>query len=234
MIEGMTFPLPAVMIATTLCTAALLLAAVRISGAESRKITAFGTVAAAILVVQGALAYFGFYLELQALPPRFILGAPPAILILLLMTFALVPRGQEPLRTLTLLHTVRIPVELVLWGLFLHGQVPKLMTFEGLNPDILSGLSAPLIAWLGFNKGKPRRAVLVVWNLAAIVLLFNIVWHAVLSVPTPFQRYGFDQPNVGVLYFPFIWLPAFIVPAVLTAHVWSLVILFGRGEKEAG
>lgn len=234
MIDGMPLLLPFVMIATTLCTAAILLAAVRISGAASRTVAVFGIVTAAILLAQGTLAYIGFYLELQTLPPRFVLVAPPAILILLLMTFLLVPSGQEPLRALTLLHTVRVPVELVLWGLFLHGQIPKLMTFEGLNPDIISGLTAPLIAWLGFSKGKPRRAVLLVWNLAALVLLFNIVWHAVLSVPTPFQRYGFDQPNVGVLYFPFIWLPAFIVPAVLTAHVWSLVILFKRVKKDAG
>lgn len=226
--EGMTFLLPAVMIATTLCTAAFLLAAVRTSGASSRTVRIFGVVTAAILAVQGALAYNGFYLELLALPPRFILGAPPAILILLSMTFVLVPRGQEPLRTLTLLHTVRIPVELVLWGLFLHGQVPKLMTFEGINPDILSGITALFVAWLGFRNGQPRRMLLIAWNLAALVLLFNIVWHAVLSVPTPLQRYGFDQPNVGVLYFPFIWLPAFIVPAVLTAHIWSLLLLFRK------
>ena len=233
MIEGIPFLIPATMIATALCTALVFLLAVERSGASRRKVAIIGAVSAGLLVVHGALAAGGFYLELQALPPRFIVAAPPAILILLILVFSLVPLRQRALRTLTLLHTVRIPVELVLWGLFLHGQVPKLMTFEGINPDILSGLTAPLIAWLGFREGRPRRALLAVWNLAALALLFNIVWHAVLSVPTPLQRYGFDQPNVGVLYFPFIWLPAFIVPAVLTAHVWSLVLLFrGKGESE--
>ncbi|HVF96549.1 MAG TPA: hypothetical protein VM871_04480, partial [Flavisolibacter sp.] len=31
--------------------------------------------------------------------------------------------------------------------------------------------------------------------------------------------FAFDQPNIAVLYFPFIWLPSFIVPVVLLSHL---------------
>lgn len=229
MIEGIPFVLPLLIAVSALFSAAMLVLAARQAGASRRVIAWMALIIAGILIIQAALAYTGFYLELKALPPRFVTAAPPAVVILLIFVLAFMPRGKSPLKTLTLLHTVRVPVEFVLWGLFLYGQVPRLMTFEGINPDILSGLTAPLAAWLGFRNGKPKRAVLIIWNLAALALLVNIVSHAVLAVPTPFQRFGFDQPNVGVLYFPFIWLPAFIVPAVLAAHVWSLrELLFPR------
>ncbi len=231
MIENVGFILPWTLFICAVYVGPILVYAAVKAGTQIWKLQVLGAIVTAILVIQSILAWSGFYLELQVIPPRFIVAAPPAIVLLLLYLVFLVPRSSEPLRVLTLLHTVRIPVELVLWGLYLNGQVPKLMTFEGVNLDILSGLTAPLVAWIGFRDGQPRRALLIVWNLLALALLVNIVWHAVLSVPTPFQRYGFDQPNVGVLYFPFILLPALIVPCVLTAHVWSLRELFRKEDQ---
>jgi hypothetical protein len=83
-------------------------------------------------------------------------------------------------------------------------------------------LTAPLAYYFGFVKKKIRRTSLLLWNFACLLLLGNIVVNAALSAPSPFQRLAFDQPNRAVLYFPFIWLPAFIVPVVLFAHLVSL------------
>jgi hypothetical protein len=113
--------------------------------------------------------------------------------------------------------------------LFQHGLLPQEMTFEGRNFDILSGITAVIIAFIGFRGGRINRPLLIVWNLFALALLINIVSVAILSFPTPFQRFGFEQPNVGVAYFPFIWLPTIIVPAVLFAHLVALFQLFRRG-----
>jgi hypothetical protein len=133
------------------------------------------------------------------------------------------------LRTLTALHIIRVPVELTLLWLFQAGLEPQAMTFEGSNFDILSGLTAPIVAWLAFRGGRANRTILIVWNLAALGLLANIVIVAMLSVPSPIQRFGFDHPNVGVSYVPFIWLPAIIVPLVLFSHLAALWKLF-RGQ----
>jgi hypothetical protein len=62
----------------------------------------------------------------------------------------------------------------------------------------------------------------LVWNFICLGLLFNIVVHAVLSAPLPFQQLAFDQPNVAILYFPYVWLPAFIVPVVLLSHLVAI------------
>jgi hypothetical protein len=135
---------------------------------------------------------------------------------------------QLPLRPLVWVHTVRVAVEVVLWALYEHGAVPRGMTFEGTNFDVLTGLTAPLVVAFGFRDGRPRRGLLIAWHLMGIGLLVNVVGTAVLSMPTPFQRLNFDQPCAGVMYFPFTLLPAFVVPAVLFAHLVSLTRLLSR------
>ena len=129
------------------------------------------------------------------------------------------------LDSLTLLHVVRIPVELVLFGLFSQGAVPQLMTFEGRNWDILAGLTAPIVYYLAFRKNVLGTKSLLLWNIISLASLLNIVTTALLAAPTPFQRLAFEQPNVAVLHFPFVWLPACVVPIVLLAHlaaIWRL------------
>ena len=138
------------------------------------------------------------------------------------------------LRALTLLHIVRIPVELVLFRLYLHKAIPGLMTFEGMNPDILSGLSAMLLLYFGWAGNRPRRGLLLAWNGICLLLLVNIVVLALLSAPFPFQRLAFEQPNVALLYFPFVWLPCCVVPLVLLSHLAAIrQLLMKRGRMTA-
>jgi len=184
------------------------------------------------LIATSFLAMAGTYSQFGTFPPRvFLLGVFPAILTIL--TYFLFFRGsfveRLSLRTLTWLHVIRIPVEIVLLWLFQYGLVPQIMTFEGRGFDILSGLTAPIVALIAFRRNKTNRVLLIVWNLIALGLLANIVIIALLSFPSPFQKFGFEQPNIGVAYFPFIWLPAIIVPIVLFAHLAALLKLF-RGQ----
>jgi hypothetical protein len=102
------------------------------------------------------------------------------------------------------------------------------MTFEGRNFDIISGLTAPFIAWWGYTKLKFNKNILLLWNFVCLGLLLNIVINAVLSAPLPFQQFAFDQPNVTILHFPFVWLPGLIVPAVLLSHLICIRQLLKR------
>jgi hypothetical protein len=63
---------------------------------------------------------------------------------------------------------------------------------------------------------------LLAWNFLCLGLLINIVFTALLSAPFPFQRFAFDQPNIALAYFPFTWLPCWIVPLVLLSHLVSI------------
>lgn len=177
---------------------------------------------AAWLLLQAMVAATGFYTVTTSYPPRFLLLVlPPLLLIAVLFAST---KGRQWLDCLhpgqlTLLHTIRIPVEIVLYMLYLHQTVPQLMTFEGRNWDILSGITAPFIYYFGYVKNKIPVRWLLLWNIACLLLLFNIVVHAVLSAPFPFQQLAFEQPNVAVLHFPFVWLPCFVVPIVLLSHL---------------
>ena len=188
------------------------------------------------LLVQGGMAFIGFYTHSAGLPPRFaLLLLPPLVLIVGLF---LTRRGRAwlaglPLGRLTLLHMVRIPVELVLLSLYCAGAVPQLMTFEGRNFDILAGLTAPVVYWLAFRQRQLGRRGLLLWNLLALGLLNNIVVNALLSAPSPLQRFAFNQPNVAILHFPFAWLPACVVPLVLLAHLVAIWRLWGAGDVPA-
>lgn len=177
------------------------------------------------LIAQGSVAATGFYTQTQSMPPRFIaMLLPPILLIVILFATS---KGRDFIDLLspdqlTLLHVVRIPVELCLFSLYSYQLVPQLMTFEGINYDIVSGITAPLVAYLGYHKKLFNKTVLLIWNLLCLGLLINIVYHGILSVPTPFQRFGFDQPNIGLTYFPYVFLPGLIVPVVLLAHLSSI------------
>ena len=174
------------------------------------------------LIVQAAIAFTGFYEVTTGFPPLFVLLAGPAVLVIIIVFIS--AKGRAWLdgldtKTLTLLHIVRIPVELTLYWLFLQKTVPQIMTFAGRNYDIIAGLTAPLVYYFGYIKNSFGKTALLVWNILCLGLLFNIVITAVLSAPTAFQQFGFEQPNTAILYFPFVWLPCCVVPLVLLAHL---------------
>jgi hypothetical protein len=178
------------------------------------------------LVITGVLAYNGFFKDTSSLPPHFIFAIAPALLTIILLFVTSAGRrfiNNINLRTLTLLSIVRILVELVLYWLFLNKAVPELMTFAGRNFDILAGITAPIIYLICFKNGTvSNKPVLLIWNFISLLLLLNIVINAILSLPFPFQQFAFDQPNIAILYFPFIWLPSFIVMTVLFSHLLAI------------
>lgn len=174
------------------------------------------------IILQAVLGFSGFYTNTNTFPPRFGLLALPAIL--LIIGLFVTKKGRVYIdtldtKTLTLLHIVRLPVELCLYWLFLHKSVPQLMTFEGINFDIIAGLTAPLIYYFGYVKKSMGKKVLLLWNFICFALLLNIVINAVLSAPSTFQQFAFEQPNTAIFYFPFVWLPGCVVPLVLLAHL---------------
>ena len=118
------------------------------------------------------------------------------------------------------IHTLRLPVELVLYQLYLAGKIPKIMTFHGWNLDILSGLTALIIlVYPLITKKYIRPSIVFIWNSIGLVFLAIIVSLAILSAPLPIQQFGFAQPNIAVFEFPYCYLPTCIVPIVLLSHI---------------
>lgn len=176
------------------------------------------------MLIAAAISFSGFLRVTHTTPPRFaVIILPPLLSVITIFNTA---KGNAfinslNIKTLTLLHSVRILVEIVLFWLFLHKAMPQLMTFEGRNFDIVSGLSAPVI-YYGFIKNKISTKALLLWNIVCLLILAVAVTNAILSAPSVFQQFAFDQPTVAILYFPFVWLPAVVVPLVYFSHLVAI------------
>lgn len=179
------------------------------------------------LIIQGTLSLKDSYtFDVTIFPPKILLFGllPTIVMIVFLFVFK---KGRVfidslPIKNLTYLNTVRIPVEIVLLWLFLNGSVPEIMTFEGRNFDIIAGVTAPLAAYYCFTRKVISRKAILVWNIICLGLLINIIAIALLSSSSPIQKFGFDQPNIAISNFPFSWLPTFIVPIVIFGHLVSI------------
>lgn len=170
--------------------------------------------------LQCAVALSGFYLVTRTLPPHLFLAiAPPLILIAALFLTVGGRRfiDRMSLKWSVLIHSIRILVEINLYILFQYKQIPALMTFEAGNLDILAGVSAPLV-WWAYSQGRVGRRGLLIWNTVALLSVLNALGRAMLSAPFRFQHFAFDQPTIAILVFPFVLLPAFVVPVVLLCH----------------
>jgi hypothetical protein len=104
-------------------------------------------------------------------------------------------------------------------------MIPELMTFTGRNYDILIGITAPLFA-LFYTKQQVSKKTLLVWNIIGLAFVLFILLNGILSSKLPIQQFGFEQPTVAINYFPFVLLPATIVPIVIWTHISDIVKIY--------
>jgi hypothetical protein len=231
--------IPVIFILTTIATMLLLYRAVSRSASVNTRNKAKYIFIGMILwlTLQAILTMNNMYSKSpEAMPPTILLLGVLPLILLIIILFA-TKKGRLfidslPLADITYIHIVRIPVEIVLYWLFVQKTIPQLMTFEGRNFDIIAGITAPFIAWFGIIKARLSPKIIIAWNILCLGLLLNIVVNALLSAPTPLQQFAFDQPNIAILYFPFSWLPVFIVPVVLFAHLVSLRQLVKKAGQD--
>ncbi len=177
------------------------------------------------IIIQSVLGIAGFYSNPITMTARFpLLILPP--LLFLISRFA-TKKGRAfldglNLQTLTIFHIIRIPVELVLFWLFVSNTIPEALTFHGRNFDIFSGISAPVVYYFAFVKKKLSKPIIIAWNLICLALLLNVVSAAILSLPARFTQFGFEQPTLALGYFPFVLLPAVLVPLVMLSTVAAI------------
>jgi len=184
-------------------------------------------------VLTAALSLSGFLSDFSIFPPRMLI-----VLVLPLIAIIWVVRTTEiteilrhtPPESIIWLQSFRIIVEILLWRLFVDNLAPVQMTFEGRNFDIISGLTALVIAFLVSRK-KVSGHLVIAWNFICLGLLLNIVAVALLSMPTPLRVFMNEPSNTIVSRFPIIWLPAFLVPLAYGLHFLSLRQYFRVLEK---
>jgi hypothetical protein len=218
-------------IATTVVFFGLLLSRLRKSLAatsftESKKKKIFnGTLISLIgwAIVTSVLSLSGIISDFSSFPPK--IGI---LLIIPLITIIWIIRTTE----IIWLQSFRIVVEILIWRLFVDNLAPIQMTFEGRNFDIISGLTALVVAYFVASK-RISSSLVIIWNFACLALLVNIVTIAILSMPTPFRVFMNEPANTIVTKFPIVLLPAFLVPLAYGLHFLSLRQWVGElGDRE--
>ncbi len=167
-------------------------------------------------IIVGVIAY----LKILKHNPTFFSIILVATILLTFLSLKRINKQHFNVNILLSIHILRIPVELILFQLFVQGKIPGIMTFKGWNFDILIGIFALIILiYRLLSKRKLNRQLFWVWNFVGIAFLMTIVSIAILSSPLPIQQFAFEQPNIALLEFPYCCLPTCVVPIVLMSHI---------------
>ena len=177
------------------------------------------------LALTGILARSGVFLNFGALPPRIVFAIVPSLALAATIFLSRSMReffNQMPLAWLIGLQTFRLPLELVLHQLWEAGAVPRIMTFEGRNFDIIIGATAPVVAVLVAQRKEWAYKLALWWNFAGLVLLANVVGHGFLAAPTRWQMFTEPPANTFIARFPYVWLVTLLVPLAALLHCLAL------------
>lgn len=174
----------------------------------------------------GLAVYLGIFygaaasgLFADAVPPKPLLLLVPAFVCALWFARSS-PVGHDlaaraPLALLVGLQAFRFPLELLMHAWADEGALPIQMSFAGLNFDIVTGITALLVAPFATRS----RALVIAWNILGLLLLINIVTIAILSLPGPLRMFPAGPPNLLVMRPPYVWLPTFLVQVALAGHI---------------
>ncbi|MFK7785416.1 MAG: hypothetical protein AB8B56_09885 [Crocinitomicaceae bacterium] len=167
-----------------------------------------------------------------SLPPKF----PLLIFLPLIIGFTLFYRRSRnsavikgiPKTWPVYFQSFRIVVELILLYTFYANIIPESATFEGLNFDVLMGVSAPFVAYLVVRKNG-SRAFQYLWNVLGICMVLFVAFIVASSIYFP-GIWGSKVPLVSMKFIemPYILLAGFLAPIAIFMHVVSLVQLRQR------
>lgn len=182
------------------------------------------------ILLLALLASMGVFAQFDQLPPRLPMLLFAAMLTMVFLITRPVTKklaAAVPLHWPLILQGFRVPLEFILWSLFINNALPEQMTFSGYNYDILSGILG-LIVGFGLFKGWVKsKALIMAYNILGLVLLATIVTIAVLSIPTPFRYFMNEPANTIVAYVPYVWIPGVYVLTALFLHLFSIKQVLG-------
>lgn len=131
-----------------------------------------------------------------------------------------------PVRWPIIFQSFRIAVEFLLLFTFYRSVIPVQATFEGLNFDILMGITAPAIAFLIYRQNAVNKIIAYAWNLLGIILILFVGFIIATGIYFP-SLWGVSESLVAddFIRLPFLLIPTFLAPAGIFMHVVSLIQL---------
>ena len=96
-----------------------------------------------------------------------------------------------------LIHIVRIPIEIILYGIALEKLIPIEMTFEGRNFDIIAGITAVILVI--YNRFFTlNKKIVLLWNCLALGLILFVFSQGVLSSELYYKKFDFLKMKIGL------------------------------------
>lgn len=194
-----------------------------------------GTAVAAWFGLSLALAASGVY-ETNAgttMPPAIAAAIVlPTALGCALLAFAPLRRalGRLPLHWLVGVQCYRVAGGLFLVA-YAQGDVPAEFALPAGIGDVLVGLAAPFVARRLARAGAERaRPLALGWCAVGLLDLAVAVTCGFLSAPSTVQQLALDDPNVAIMSYPLVLIPAFAVPVSIVLHVFVVARLRRRRE----
>ena len=195
-------------------------------GSSERKQTLFKTFSIILLlwISYVLIASQTGVLQSLEMPPRV-----PLMIILPIFIIIMAATSRSDFKTALANNTLHYPiyvqsfrilVELLIYGAFLEGVFPQRVTFEGLNVDILVGITALPMGYL-VQKGLIKSKGILAWNIISLMIL-SVTAYAFIS---SFYFTDFVQQNSGeiaLVKLPYVLLPGMLLPVAVFYHVVSI------------
>lgn len=177
------------------------------------------------LIYVGSLSYFGVIANAKhGVPGSAFIVIPIFLFITLFLTRSETVARMAlaiPISLLLGAQVFRVIVEIFLHQLAGVGLVPRMMTFEGANFDIVTGLSAPIVAW-AYGKGHLSVKQAILWNIFGLFMLANVMIRAIMTTPGPLHQLVTEVPNLAIGIFPYSFIPGLMLPLAITLHVLAI------------
>ncbi|OIQ15809.1 MAG: hypothetical protein BM557_10955 [Flavobacterium sp. MedPE-SWcel] len=128
-------------------------------------------------------------------------------------------------------QSFRAFIEVLFYFTFTQGILPKQVTFDGYNYDVLLGISAIFMGFYAMRKNASKK-LLIVWNIigigivlfAAFIFITSFYVPSVWGESTEFISQEFNQ-------FPFLLLPTFLMPSAIFVHILSITQLRKQSNR---
>lgn len=181
------------------------------------------------------ISYDGFIYD-SALPPKFPIFV--FLPVLIFMSYFFYSKRNSaifesiPASWPIYFQSFRILMELIIFRTFIAGLIPIQATFQGYNFEIIFALTAPIIGYFTFVKPIISKRIVVIWNAIGILFLLIVVSIMVSAFFLP-EVWGSNTALIDIRFtqLPFILLPAFMVPAAIFVHIFSIQQLLKLNPK---
>lgn len=132
-------------------------------------------------------------------------------------------------------QTFRICIETIFVFSIAKGILHSNMTIEGYNYDMIFAFSAPFVGYWVYKKKTGAKKIAIWWNFLGLGVIASIIFVVVTTTYFP-GFYGSSEDLMPKRFgmYPYVLVPAFLMPSAVLMHVLSIVQLSKKNAAVKG